>query len=148
MIDPRYSRYLKSTPSESFGFVISGYDLEDMEQTQEINGVIPMREVILEPGDCLFVPPWFWHYVKNEDEFTIGVAVRDHTVYRQCWRNNWMFMLLSPYWYKLNPWFIGFLTWLLGRDFLIRRSMQSDQHIMHHLAGDPVEIPFDMRKEK
>ena len=136
LIDSKYAKYFKMTPSKHFGFVISGYDLEDLEQIQTFNGLIPMYEVILEPGDCLFVPPWVLHYVKNETDFTIGVAVRDHTVYWQSWKNNWIFMLMSPYWWKLHPLFLKFANWFKGRDHLVNISMQSDKHILHHLAGE------------
>jgi len=135
LIDPEYSPYFKMTPAENFGFVISGYDLDDTEQSAEIFRKIPMHEVILEPGDCLFVPPWWLHHVSNETDFTIGVAVRDHTVYAQSWKNNPIFMMLSPYWYKLHPVVLAGLTKIFGREYLLRNSMQSDRAIMEHLAG-------------
>jgi hypothetical protein len=135
LIDPKYSKYFKMTPSENFGFAISGYDLDDPEQCYEINRKIPMYEVVLDPGDCLYVPPWWLHHVSNETDFSIGVAVRDHTVYTQCWKNNPMFMLLSPYWYKLHPLVLSGLTKIFGREYLLRNSMQSDEAIMRHLSG-------------
>lgn len=135
LIDPKYTPHFKTTPSSNFGFVISGYDLEDPEQMYTLNRTIPMYEVVLEPGDCLYVPPWWLHHVRNKTDFTIGVAIRDHTVYTQCWKNNPMFMLLSPYWYKLHPWILKTLTKIMGRDYLLKNSMQSDRHIMSHLTG-------------
>ena len=135
LIDPCYSKYLRSTPSEQFGFAISGYDIEDNRQVAKLNDVIPKYEVILEPGDMLYIPPWWWHYVHNETNFTIGCAVRDHTVYWQSIKNNPTFMLMSPYIYKLNPLFLKVAEWLKGREFLLKKSMESDKYIMHHLAG-------------
>jgi len=31
---------------------------------------------LLEPGDLLINPPWFWHAIENVDPFTIGVPSR------------------------------------------------------------------------
>lgn len=135
LIDPIYTPYLKTTPSENFGFVISGYDIENLNEFGKLNQIIPKYEVILEPGDVLYVPPWWWHYVHNETDFTIGCAIRDHTVYMQSIRNNPMFMFMSPYIYKLNPIIIKIIEFFKGRKFLLRKSMESDKHIMKHLTG-------------
>lgn len=134
LINPKYTPFLKSTPAEHFGFVISGEDLENPSSVRW-NNLIPKYEVILNPGDVLYIPPWWWHYVHNETNFTIGCAVRDHTVYYQSFINNPMFMLMSPYTYKLNPLFLKLAEYLKGRDFLVKKSMESDQHIIGHLTG-------------
>jgi len=39
----------------------------------------PVYTAILNPGDVLFNPPWWWHAIKNIDEKTVGVASRWHT---------------------------------------------------------------------
>jgi len=36
-------------------------------------------EGILQPGDVMFVPPWWWHAIKNTTEKSVGVASRWHT---------------------------------------------------------------------
>ncbi len=35
-----------------------------------------VQEVVLEPGDVLFVPAWWWHDVENLGEASIGMATR------------------------------------------------------------------------
>ena len=135
LMHPKYTPFLKSTPAKAFGFVISGYDLEDPNSIVSWNNHIPKYEVILEPGDVLFVPPWWWHYVHNETDFTIACAIRDHTVYWQSLSNNPMFMLMSPYIYKLHPWFLGLAQLIKGRDFLLRKSLESDKYIIGSLTG-------------
>jgi len=37
---------------------------------------IPVYKVVLEEGDVLFNPPWWWHSVRNLDGFTLGCATR------------------------------------------------------------------------
>ena len=136
LIDPKYSMFMKSTPAEKFGFVISGHDIENLEQFGILNEVIPKYEVILEPGDVLFVPPWYWHHVKNVSNFTIGIAIRDHTAYKQSFQNNPLFMRLSPYLnLKLHPLFLKTVEFFKGRNFLLKESAKSDKQIMKHLTG-------------
>ncbi len=132
LIDPKYSKYLKSTPSKDFAFVISGYDIEN--PTKELKK-IPKYEVVLEPGDVLFNAPWWWHYVKNETDFTIGCAIRDHTLYKQSFSNNPMYMWMSNYKWRLNPLFLKFANYVKGYDYLKNKSMESDKDIVDHLTG-------------
>jgi hypothetical protein len=36
----------------------------------------PRHEIVLEPGDVLYNPPWYWHRIYNESSPTIGSATR------------------------------------------------------------------------
>lgn len=136
LIDPNYSKYLRSTPSKRFAFVISEYDIEN---PSDILNRIPKYEVVLEPGDVLFNPPWWWHYVKNVTDFTIGCAIRDHNVYWQSWKNNPMYMAFSPYTYSLNPWILWLLEKVKGRDYLRKLGLSSDKYIVNYLTDSPIE---------
>ncbi len=135
LIDPVYSKYMHSTPSKEFSFVISGHDLENLNQFSTHNKFIPKYEIILEPGDVLYIPPWWWHYVHNETDFTIGCAVRDHTIYYQSLLNNPTYMLQSPYIYTLNPFALKIVEFFKGRNYLLQSSMQSDKYVMEDLTG-------------
>lgn len=37
---------------------------------------IPVYKVVLEEGDVMLNPPWWWHSVRNLDSFTMGCATR------------------------------------------------------------------------
>jgi len=39
----------------------------------------PAYVTVLEPGDVLYNPPWWWHGIRNETEATVGIASRWHT---------------------------------------------------------------------
>jgi hypothetical protein len=39
----------------------------------------PVYTAVLEPGDVLFNPPYWWHSIKNLSETTVAVASRWHT---------------------------------------------------------------------
>jgi len=132
LIEPKYSRHLCSMPSKNFEFVISGRDIENPD---DILNKIPKYEVTLEPGDVLYVAPWWWHYVKNLTPFTIGCAVRDHSAYRQSFQNNPMYMLMSHYPLWLNPWVLKAAEFFKGRDYLLRRSVSSEHHIVNNLTN-------------
>ena len=130
LIDPKYTPYLSSTPAHDFSFVISG---EDAENPSELLQKIPRYEIVLEPGDVLFNPPWWWHAVHNED-FTIACAVRDHTCYSQSWYNNSTFMMNSSYWWRLNPWFMSLIKYIKGHNWMLQESLKSDQHVADTMA--------------
>jgi hypothetical protein len=55
----------------------------------------PRYEVVLEPGDVLYNPPWYWHRIRNESSPTIGSASR--------------WLILPPA--RSNMLFEFFLTW-------------------------------------
>jgi hypothetical protein len=138
LIDPAHTALMRATPARDFSFVISGHDLESA-AGQHFLDVVPKYEVILEPGDLLYVPPWWWHYVKNESDFTIACAVRDHTPYEQSWELNPLFMALSPYWYRLHPWTLALIEGWKGHDGMVAQSMTSGKDIVGHLAGQKIE---------
>jgi hypothetical protein len=39
----------------------------------------PLYSAVVEPGDVLFNPPWWWHAIKNITEHSVAVASRWHT---------------------------------------------------------------------
>ncbi len=132
LIDPIYTKFLKSTPAKDLSFVISGRDIED--KNDEVLSKIPRYEFTLEPGDILYNPPWWWHYVKNESDFTIGCAIRDHETYWQSWKNNYMFMAMSTLKYRMNPWMLKLAEMVYGREEMVKLSMTSDRDIMNSLS--------------
>jgi hypothetical protein len=81
LIHPKYTHLLKPHLNQYGLFAISEQDIFNPE---DISQKIPHISVTLEPGDVLFIPPWWWHAVRNESELTIGVANRidiEHQAY-------------------------------------------------------------------
>lgn len=47
-----------------------------IEQNTPLYNRVPKLSIVLEPGDVLFNPPWWWHAIDNQTEASIAVASR------------------------------------------------------------------------
>ena len=130
-ISPEYAPYLRTTPAKDFSFVISGYD---MVAGDSVLDKIPRYRCVLEKGDALYNPAWWLHDVSNTDGFTIGVAIRDHTAYTQCFTNSSIFTWMSSYWWRLNPLFLGLVRNVIGVEKMREKSLKSDKHVVEAMT--------------
>ena len=73
LINPKYSNILLPTLSRTGLFAVSKVDIF---HKNNLTGKVPRYEFELEEGDLLFNPPWWWHAVKNQTDYTIGCANR------------------------------------------------------------------------
>jgi hypothetical protein len=89
-IDPRYSVHLRPRLND---FVSSA-------KTEMKPDIVPMMHVVLQPGDCLFNPPYIWHQSINDEGWNIGVATRE---FHPLWitRMNFLFHALTEL--RSNP---------------------------------------------
>jgi hypothetical protein len=55
---------------------------------------IPVYEIILDPGDILYIPSYYWHYVYNTSS-SIGIGIRWLSAMATL-RNNPLFAILEP----------------------------------------------------
>ena len=63
-------------PEPSYGeSLIDRYDMKS-EPRARLFQYCPHHEVSLEPGDVLFIPPYYWHNVRNLDARTLAVSTR------------------------------------------------------------------------
>lgn len=80
-------------------------------------------ETTLEPGDILWNPPYWWHYVENVDGVSIGVGYRTTSVY-QAYKSSPL--LTAMRFFARNPNIFVSLVHLLRRDkFMIYSAMDS-----------------------
>ncbi len=102
LVDPELSPYLFPILSRPFNHCLSAFGsyhryATDAEECP-ISG-LPRLKVVLEPGDLLYNPPWWWHEVQNEGT-TIGCAIR-HVPSpfsgSPTWSNHRLFSALSIY---------------------------------------------------
>jgi hypothetical protein len=91
-IDPEYSPYLSAVLSNNGIFVVSKLNYF---KNKEILRNIPKYEYVLEEGDVLFNPSWWWHCVENISEYTIGVANRSNLGFSIFDNNNHIFTINS-----------------------------------------------------
>jgi hypothetical protein len=74
-IDPKYSSLIKCQSSHQGLFAIAEEDFFSESKNNPFLR-IPRYETVLNPGDFLFNPAWYWHAVKNKTDYTIAVANR------------------------------------------------------------------------
>jgi hypothetical protein len=74
-IDQKYTHLINCQTSNKGLFAVSS---DDFFSEGENNAFlkIPRYEAILNAGDFLFNPAWYWHAVKNKSDYTIAVANR------------------------------------------------------------------------
>jgi hypothetical protein len=111
-IHPRYTSLIKCQTSDKGLFAISDDDFfSESEDNPFLR--IPRYEALLNSGDFLFNPAWYWHAVKNKTDYTIAVANRyifDFFGEVPCVSNNYFFsflQLFSPVYYS---------KWILSND--------------------------------
>jgi Cupin-like domain len=89
LIEPKYSLFLHPILAYNIPGCIS-------ETLPSVTETLPRQEVILNPGDVLFNPPWMWHQVENMPGFTIGCATRELRFWGTL-KNNPMFTILQEF---------------------------------------------------
>lgn len=73
LIDPKYSEHLHSIPDKNNIFRTSAYGFK---KNKDKTNMIPHYEIIVEKGDFLFVPPWWWHETLNITDENIMFSYR------------------------------------------------------------------------
>lgn len=104
-IDPKYTHLINCQTSSKGLFAVSSDDFFN-ESEDNVFLKIPRFEAILNTGDFLFNPAWFWHAVKNKSDYTIAVANRYLSLFKYSdvpiITNNYYFtflQLFSPLYY-------------------------------------------------
>lgn len=82
-VNPRHTPFMYPAVRKDFVFSVSGVDCqmpaeELVKAGFPLYNMVPKYEVVLEPGDVLYSPQWWWHTVDNLGE-SIGVAMRFRT---------------------------------------------------------------------
>jgi hypothetical protein len=107
-IHPKYTSLIKCQTSSNGLFSVSDDDFFSESENNPFLK-IPRYEALLNSGDFLFNPAWYWHAVKNKTNYTIAVANRysfDFFGEVPCFSNNYFFtflQLFSPFYY--SKWF-------------------------------------------
>jgi hypothetical protein len=82
-VNPRHSPFMYPVIRKDFFYSGSPVDVrlgseEQLREGYALYNLIPKYEVVLEPGDVLYSPQWWWHCVDNLS-LSIGVAMRFRT---------------------------------------------------------------------
>lgn len=92
LIDPKYTRYLRPILSRTGLFAVSKLDVCNA-KVGDYALNIPRYEVVLEEGDMLFNPPFYWHAITNKTDYTIACANR-FTNYWSAFKNNPLYSII------------------------------------------------------
>jgi len=84
-VNPRYTVFMSAALRNDSYFGYSTVDTNKSKEELDADGhglynLVPKYEVVLEPGDVLFSPQWWWHTVDNLSP-TIGVGARFLTTF-------------------------------------------------------------------
>ncbi len=93
LVDPAYTAYLLPEPARPFIFASVTFDPGEP-TVNDFTKLLPSQSVLMEEGDVLFNPPWWWHRVENRSDFTVGAAVR-RLSFANDYRTNFLFTALS-----------------------------------------------------
>lgn len=107
LIDPEYSYLLKGRVAETGIHAQSLFDMldTDLDKVPLIFNYLPRYEVVLEAGDVLYNPPWWWHRIRNHQGLSIAMAIRNNKVTKLNLLNNFTYTL-SGYKYLLYNTFV------------------------------------------
>lgn len=115
-VHPKHSPWLYPISQKNFQFVYApisatfGYDAQQYPLIQHV----PRYTTVLNPGDVLVNPPWWWHAVENLTPASIGVATRWMTAWESVdgWKTNPIFSALEKL--SLHYWKFAVKYYLLG----------------------------------
>ena len=128
-IHPKYTSLIKCQTSDKGLFAISDDDFFSESENNPFLR-IPRYEALLNSGDFLFNPAWYWHAVKNKTDYTIAVANRyifDFLGEVPCVSNNYFFSFLQLF----SP--VYYLTWFLTAD-----KNQTSQQIFGNMVDQEI----------
>jgi len=128
-IHPKYTSLIKCQSSDKGLFAISDDDFfSESEDNPFLK--IPRYEALLNSGDFLFNPAWYWHAVKNKSDYTIAVANRyifDIMGEVPCISNNYYFSFLQLF----SP--IYYLKW-----FFLDNTNKTHQQIFGNIVDQEI----------
>ena len=76
LMDPRLSIGIQPCPSAAF-YYISTQEVDGPDSPDDLYSYLPKVRTVVEPGDILFIPSYWWHDVRTyQSDHVIGMAIR------------------------------------------------------------------------
>lgn len=99
-VHPKYSSLMYSSMFNKGIFVGSlvkhKAPVKFLEANQPLYNRIPKLRIVLEPGDMLINPPWWWHAINNKPPVSIAVASR-WNIQTPCQQQNPLFNFMQSF---------------------------------------------------
>lgn len=86
-LDPKYTYLLTPMRAANVAFMTANSNLIKLQKH------LPVKYVDLEAGDLLYNPDWQWHSIKNYNDLTIGIPIRELNISLSI-RNNLIFSMI------------------------------------------------------
>ena len=154
LIHPRHSCLLKGrvAPSGIHGQTLFEMnDHRDLSQYPEIYKYLPRYEVSLDPGDILWIPPWWWHRIRNDPGLSIGIAIRNNKVTALNLLNNATYTLAGYVYLLYNTCFISLYErlWIKqNKNFGASKEEKTTDNVLYQIDMLNKKYPHSLELEQ
>lgn len=137
LIDPQYSCLLKGRVARTGIHAQTLFDMGDLplDQIPPIFTYLPRYEVMMEEGDILYNPPWWWHRIINDDGLSIGMAIRNNKVTKLNLLNNFTYTMSGYKYLVYNTIVIELYERFLGgnKNFTASKSEDGRRNVLFEI---------------
>jgi len=136
-VDPAYATTLQTYGENLNLFYSTGFDVH----LESVPAEVPIKEVILHPGDVVYFPAMMFHAISNIDDVTLGID-QPCMDFGGAFRRHWLCTVCS----LLNPWMIVKVI----KQFLVTGTIKGDEIYFDkdNFAGKSGKVAAMVNKEQ
>ena len=146
-IHPQYSLFLKGRLSQSGIHAQTLFDMSDrnIELPPTIFDHLPRYEVVLEPGDIIWNPPWWWHRIHNvSDDLNIGMAIRLNKVTKLNIQNNFLYTFSGFTYLFYNSLLISLYEFFLKKGEHLSKKEEKKSNVLYQIEKLKEKYPHSI----
>lgn len=155
LLHPKYSCLLKGRVASTGIHAQTLFDMPDIpiDHTPSILKYLPRYEIVMEPGDILYNPPWWWHRIRNFNELSIGMAIRNNKVTALNLTNNFTFTISGYKYLVYNTIVIHIYEKFFGgnKNFSMGKTENDKSNVLYEIENlikkypTSLDIDIDLR---